>query len=85
MAPGTRKPLASRVKKIFRLCLTRPSEIIVNFVFRHIHAASIYTICLPTLDTILVFRSGKPHSFALFITKVSLFGNHFSYSFLYSF
>ena len=27
------------------LCVTRPSEIFVIFVFKHIHAASIYTIC----------------------------------------
>ena len=40
----TRKPLAYRESNIFNLCVTRPPEICVNLVFKHIHAASSYTI-----------------------------------------
>ena len=30
--------------KCFHLCVTRPPEICVNLVFKHIHAATIYTM-----------------------------------------
>ena len=30
---------------IFYQCVTRPPEICVNLVFKHIHAASSYTVC----------------------------------------
>ena len=30
---------------MFYLCVIRPPEICVNLVFKHIHAASSYTIC----------------------------------------
>ena len=30
---------------IFPLCVTHPSEIFVNFVFKHIHPGSIYVTC----------------------------------------
>ena len=40
----TRKPLAYRESNVFNLCVTRPPEICVNLVFKHIHAASSYTI-----------------------------------------
>ena len=33
------------LKGLTRLCVTRPPEIFVSFVFKHIHAASVYTIC----------------------------------------
>ena len=36
----TRKPLAYRKSNIFHLSVTRPPEIYVNLVFKHIHAAS---------------------------------------------
>ena len=39
----TRKPLAYR--KSNNLLITRPPEICVNLVFKHIHAPSSYTIC----------------------------------------
>ena len=35
---------------VFYLYVTRPSEIFVNFVFKHIHAARIYTIYCPLGD-----------------------------------
>ena len=41
----TRKPLAYRESNIFNLCIISPPEICVNLVFKHIHAASSYTIC----------------------------------------
>ena len=41
----TRKPLAYQESNIFNLCVIRPPEICVNLVFKHIHAASSYTIC----------------------------------------
>ena len=41
----TRKSLVYRESNIFHLCVTRPPEICVNFVFKHIPAASIDTIC----------------------------------------
>ena len=41
----TRKPLAYRESNNFHLLITRPPEICVNLVFKHIHAASSYTIC----------------------------------------
>ena len=41
----TRKPLAYRESNNVHLLITRPPEICVNLVFKHIHAASIYTIC----------------------------------------
>ena len=53
----TRKPLAYWVQQvnkeaigllsptIHRVCVTRPSEIFVNFIFKHIDAPSINTIC----------------------------------------
>ena len=44
----TRKPLPHWLivsRTLFHLCVTRPPEICVNFVFKHIHAASIYTMC----------------------------------------
>ena len=34
-----------RESNIFNLCGIRPPEICVNLVFKHIHAASNYTIC----------------------------------------
>ena len=40
-----RKPLAYRESNIFSPCVMRPPEICVNLVFKHIHAASSYTIC----------------------------------------
>ena len=40
----TRKPLAYRESKNVHLRVTHPSEICVNLVFKHIHAASSYTI-----------------------------------------
>ena len=40
-----KKPLAYQESKIFYLCVIRPPEICVNLVFKHIHAASSYTIC----------------------------------------
>ena len=30
---------------MYHLCVTRPPEICVNLVFKHIHVVSIYTIC----------------------------------------
>ena len=42
----TRKQLAYRESNIFNLCVVRPPEICVNLVFKHIHAASSYTICI---------------------------------------
>ena len=41
----TRKPLAHRESNIFNLCVICPPEICGNLVFKHIHAASSYTIC----------------------------------------
>ena len=41
----TRKPLAYRESNNVHLLITRPPEICVNLVFKHIHAASSYTIC----------------------------------------
>ena len=41
----TRKPLAYRELNIVHICVTCPPEICVNLVFKHIHAASSYTIC----------------------------------------
>ena len=41
----TRKPLAYRVSNNVHLLIARPPEICVNLVFKHIHAASSYTIC----------------------------------------
>ena len=41
----TRKPLAYRESNSVHLLITRPPEICVNLVFKHIHAASSYTIC----------------------------------------
>ena len=41
----TRKPLAYRESNMFNLGVIRPPEICVNVVFKHIHAASSYTIC----------------------------------------
>ena len=40
----TRKPLAYRVTISVHLCVTRPPEICVQLVFKHIHSASGYTI-----------------------------------------
>ena len=40
----TRKPLAYRESNNVHLHVTRPPEICVNLVFKHIHAASSYTI-----------------------------------------
>ena len=37
---------------IFHLCVTRPSEMFVNFVFKHIHTASICTICRKSVDNL---------------------------------
>ena len=33
------------LSRVFNLCVIRPPEICVNLVFKHIHAASCYTIC----------------------------------------
>ena len=41
----TRKPLAYRESNNVHLLITCPPEICVNLVFKHIHAASSYTIC----------------------------------------
>ena len=41
----TRKPLAYRKSNNVHLLRTRPPEICVNLVFKHIHVASSYTIC----------------------------------------
>ena len=41
----TRKPLAYRESNNVHLLITHPPEICVNLVFKHIHAASCYTIC----------------------------------------
>ena len=41
----TRKPLAYRESNNVHLLITRPPEICVYLVFKHIHAASSYTIC----------------------------------------
>ena len=41
----TRKPLAYRESNNVHLLIARPPEICVNLVFKHIHAASCYTIC----------------------------------------
>ena len=41
----TRKPLAYRESNNIHLLIARPPEICVNLVFKHIHAASSYTIC----------------------------------------
>ena len=41
----TRKPLAYRESNNVHLLITRPPEICVNLVFKHVHAASSYTIC----------------------------------------
>ena len=41
----TRKPLAYRESNNVHLLIARPPEICVNLVFKHIHAASSYTIC----------------------------------------
>ena len=41
----TRKSLAYRESNNVHLRVTRPHEICVNLVFKHIHAASSYTIC----------------------------------------
>ena len=41
----TRKPLAYRASNNVHLLIARPPEICVNLVFKHIHAASSYTIC----------------------------------------
>ena len=41
----TRKPLAYRESNNVHLLITRPPEICVNLVFKHIHAASSYIIC----------------------------------------
>ena len=41
----TKKPLAYRESNIFNLCVIRPHKICVYLVFKHIHAASSYTIC----------------------------------------
>ena len=40
-----RKPLAYRESNNVHLLISRPPEICVNLVFKHIHAASSYTIC----------------------------------------
>ena len=39
----TRKPLAYRESNNVHLLITRPPEICVNLIFKHIHAASSYT------------------------------------------
>ena len=41
----TRKPLAYQESNMFHLLITRAPEIYINLVFKHIHAASSYTIC----------------------------------------
>ena len=41
----TRKPLAYRESNNVHLLITRPPDICVNLVFKHIHAGSSYTIC----------------------------------------
>ena len=41
----TRKPLAYRESNNVHLLIAHPPEICVNLVFKHIHAASSYTIC----------------------------------------
>ena len=41
----TRKPLAYRESNNVHLLIARPPEICVNLVFKHIHAASSYTLC----------------------------------------
>ena len=41
----TRKPLAYQESNNVHLLITRPTKICVNLVFKHIHAASSYTIC----------------------------------------
>ena len=41
----TRMPLAYRESNNVHLLIARPPEICVNLVFKHIHAASSYTIC----------------------------------------
>ena len=41
----TRKPLAYRESNNVHLLIACPLEICVNLVFKHIHAASSYTIC----------------------------------------
>ena len=41
----TRKPLAYRESNNVHLLIACPPEICVNLVFKHIHAASSYTIC----------------------------------------
>ena len=41
-----RKPLAYRESNNVHLLITRPPEICVNLVFKHIHAASSYIICI---------------------------------------
>ena len=42
----TRKPLAYRESNIFNLCVICLPEVCVNLVFKYIHAASSYTICI---------------------------------------
>ena len=41
----TRKPFAYRESNNVHLLITRPHEICVYLIFKHIHAASSYTIC----------------------------------------
>ena len=41
----TRKPLAYRESNNVHLLITRPHEICVYLIFKHIHATSSYTIC----------------------------------------
>ena len=41
----TRKPLAYRESNNVHLLITRPHEICVYLIFKHIQAASSYTIC----------------------------------------
>ena len=45
MASGQGRYCLIETPAVFHLYVTRPSEIFANFVFKHIHAASIYTIC----------------------------------------
>ena len=53
----TRKPLAYRESNNVHLLITRPPEICVNLVFKHIHAASSYTICRQVVPFIYLFSS----------------------------
>ena len=54
MASGQGSHWLIKSPAIFHLCVTCPPEICVNFVFKHIHAASSYTIC-----TCLYKQAGK--------------------------